>query len=80
MRGLIFAALCISAFFFPFWCFALIAFLYMLMYEPYVPLVVAVCIDVYFGEYGRGAWYLYTLFSILAGIAVYFVRPYLRFY
>ncbi len=80
MRALVFVALCISAFFLPFWCFALTVLLYTLIYEAYAPLLIAVCVDVYFGEMGRGAWYLYTLFSILIGIAVYVVRPYLRFY
>lgn len=68
------------ALFFPFWCFVLLAICYAVMWTPYELLIIAVCIDVQFGNASFLHGYLFTtLASVLLVLSVY-TKPLFRFY
>jgi hypothetical protein len=52
---------------------------YLFMYMGIEVVLVAFCIDGYFG-YGRGLWPWYTLGTLIALIVVRLVRPYISLY
>lgn len=68
--------LLVALIFSPVWSVPLIV-LHMLRYSAYELLILAVCIDVYFGAH---AWPYYTLVVVFGLVVITFVRPYVTFF
>lgn len=68
------------ALYLPFWCFALMAFIYTCIWLPYELLVLAVLIDAQFGSTQLVHSYTYTLAISIFILASIYTKPFLRFY
>ena len=63
------------ALYLPFWCFAVLSFVYTCVWLPYELLILAVLIDAQFGSA-----YAYTLAISIFILASIYTKPFLRFY
>ncbi len=80
MRLLFFIGLTLTTLMAPFWVFAVLTFVYALMWQSYELLILALCVDALFGDRSTGIFYQYTLFVAMALVMLFFIKPYIRFY
>lgn len=78
MRVALYLAIVCTAFFLPFWVFAICAALYGLRWSAYEFLPLAVLVDATFGVHGFT--YLYTVYIGIVCLAIVYLRPLFVFY
>ena len=78
MRIALYLAIVCTAFFFPFWVFAVCAALYALRWSAYEFLPLAILIDATFGV--QGLAYLYTVYIGVVCLVIVYLRPLFVFY
>ena len=72
----------LSALFFPWWVFVCVAVVYAFIFSPFEILIIAVCIDVVFGDMTRGFWntYFYCMMAFIVVTLSLYIKPTLSAY
>ena len=78
IRIISFLFVLVSALFLPSWFFVLATLIYGFVYQPYELLLIAIMIDVQFGDVGNTLNYYYSGVVILISLILLFLKPQLR--
>jgi hypothetical protein len=80
MKYLLLIPVALAGFFLPLWSFLILVMVYSLFFPSGILLVVAVCIDAFFGNPDIGFSYIYTVGTSGILVCISLVKPHLALY